>query len=283
MTATFLLFVVALVLPPGDSQTWETSNDPDGLCTTAAGAKVTGYKATLDCRGYVYCADGYLMGGGAAGASPSGVSGGTGVIACWPNQLFDEASGTCRGWQDVDTSRCPRFDGSMMMPEDTDENANQERFFVSAALSQSRPTIHLERPDALVSCCRRPLCAVRRSAASRHRTRSASASPVPGDRASSAPIPRTTASRASTAATRITRIPARTRGTAARIHRPRHPRSNGRITRLRLGFPPNFPPRVLRLDFPRGCRPRFLPPFRPTDPWRSWRKTATATRVRQRP
>lgn len=113
------------------SQTWEQSNDPDSLCATN-NIKHTGYRPTRDCRGYVYCNDGYLMGGGAAGdESPSGVSGGTGVIACWPNQLFDVQSGVCTYWQQVDTSACPDYDGSMMMPEVTDGNANPERFFVS--------------------------------------------------------------------------------------------------------------------------------------------------------
>ena len=124
------------------SLTWEKSNDPDFLCANADGSsKITGYKATLDCRGYVYCSDGYLMGGGGSASSSetstSGNSDGSnnnstsGVIACMPNQLFDEALGTCTYWQNVDTSNCPEFDSTKMMPELTDENANEERFFVS--------------------------------------------------------------------------------------------------------------------------------------------------------
>ena len=124
--------LVLLQLPPQiDSQsslTWEQSNDPDFLCANSDGSdKYTGYKATLDCRGYVYCNDGYLMGGGISSGSNST----SGVIACQPNQLFDESLGTCTYWQNVDTNRCPDFDGSMMMPELTDANANQERFYVS--------------------------------------------------------------------------------------------------------------------------------------------------------
>ena len=76
------------------------------------------------------------MGGGgdASIAQDEGISGGSGVIPCWPNQLFDEINGVCTYWQNVDISKCPKFDGSMMMPELTDENANSERFFVSFIL-----------------------------------------------------------------------------------------------------------------------------------------------------
>ena len=76
------------------------------------------------------------MGGGgdpsiAQDSLEKGISGGSGVIPCWPNQLFDEVNGVCTYWQNVDTSGCPKFDGSMMMPKLTDGNANSERFFVS--------------------------------------------------------------------------------------------------------------------------------------------------------
>ena len=54
----------------------------------------------------------------------------SGIIACWPNQLFDEALGTCTYWQNVDTTNCPEYDSAKMMPELTDENANEERFYV---------------------------------------------------------------------------------------------------------------------------------------------------------
>lgn len=142
---SLLLIVVSILcqLPRSihcqSSLTWEKSNDPDFLCANADGSsKFTGYKATLDCRGYVYCSDGYLMGGGSASSetSTSSASNGSssttsGVIACMPNQLFDEALGTCTYWQNVDTSSCPEYDSTKMMPELTDENANQERFFVS--------------------------------------------------------------------------------------------------------------------------------------------------------
>ena len=104
---------------------WETSNDPDSLCLRNSSPQ-TGYRATLDCRGYVYCNDGYLMGG---------------VIPCWPNQLFDERTDTCASWQGVlegtvgdggdMNMRCPLFDGEMMLPDVVDGNANPERFFVS--------------------------------------------------------------------------------------------------------------------------------------------------------
>ena len=76
------------------------------------------------------------MGGGgdASIAQDEGISGGSGVIPCWPNQLFDEIHGVCTYWQNVDITKCPKFDGSKMMPELTDENANSERFFVSFIL-----------------------------------------------------------------------------------------------------------------------------------------------------
>ena len=57
---------------------------------------------------------------------------GGGVIECRPNQLYNEDIGTCTYWQQVDTSKCPEFDGSFLMPEDKDENANEKRFFVSS-------------------------------------------------------------------------------------------------------------------------------------------------------
>ncbi|KAL9186471.1 hypothetical protein ACHAXT_005709 [Thalassiosira profunda] len=136
--ALAVILLLAALLHSACAQTWEASNDPDSLCLSGA-TKHTGYRPTRDCRGYVYCNDGYLMGGGAAGdESPSGVSGGTGVIACWPNQLFDVKSGVCTYWQQVDTSGCPDYDGSMMMPEVTDGNANPERFFCGASASNAR-------------------------------------------------------------------------------------------------------------------------------------------------
>jgi hypothetical protein len=100
------------------------------------------------------------MGGGAAGGeSPSGVSGGTGVIACWPNQLFDESKMACTYWQDVDTSNCPDFDGSKMMPDQYDENANEERFFCGHSWSHARSICEpcpggskLECSDASYNC-----------------------------------------------------------------------------------------------------------------------------------
>lgn len=137
-SAITLLLSLSTIIQPIASQTWEQSNDPDNLCSSNSNGKITGYKSTLDCRGYVYCNDGYLMGGGAAGESPSGVSGGSGVIACWPNQLFDESAGVCNSWQSVDTSRCPQFDGSKMMPELTDGNANEKRFFCGVSASNAK-------------------------------------------------------------------------------------------------------------------------------------------------
>ena len=106
---------------PSQTQTLNESNDPNNLCRNS----YTGYKATLDCRGYVYCNAGYLMGGD--------------VIPCWPNQLFDEVNAVCTNWQSVTESlggdigsKCPEFDGSLMLPDDKDGNANPQLFFVSS-------------------------------------------------------------------------------------------------------------------------------------------------------
>eukprot|EP00986_Skeletonema_menzelii_P000477 scaffold137_cov156-Skeletonema_menzelii.AAC.8 len=107
------------------AQIYETSNDPDSLCISGS-TKLTGYKATKDCRGYVYCNEGYLMGGG--------------VIPCRPNQLFDESQKACTYWQDVDTSssNCPEYDGSKLMPDQYDDNANEERFFCGHSWSHAK-------------------------------------------------------------------------------------------------------------------------------------------------
>ena len=131
-----LLLAVCHAQSSSSSLTWEISNDPDHLCANSDGSsKITGYKATLDCRGYVYCSDGYLMGGGignggssnaAASSSSSDPAATTttttnnnsttsGIISCWPNQLFDEINGVCTYWQNVDTSNCPEFDSAKMM------------------------------------------------------------------------------------------------------------------------------------------------------------------------
>ena len=76
------------------------------------------------------------MGGGSSTTNPAGISGGSGVIACWPNQLFDVGTMGCAYWQNVNVEggNCPMFDGGMMMPEDRDENANEKRFFVSQSI-----------------------------------------------------------------------------------------------------------------------------------------------------
>eukprot|EP00578_Thalassiosira_sp_NH16_P016650 CAMPEP_0181113836 /NCGR_PEP_ID=MMETSP1071-20121207/20559_1 /TAXON_ID=35127 /ORGANISM="Thalassiosira sp., Strain NH16" /LENGTH=327 /DNA_ID=CAMNT_0023197899 /DNA_START=361 /DNA_END=1341 /DNA_ORIENTATION=- len=115
-----LPFLLLLIEP--SISTWEQSNDPDRLCSSpSTGQKLTGYASTPDCRGYVYCADGYLMGG---------------VISCWPNQLFDGR--ICTRWQDVDTSNCPELDDAMMMPELKDGNANEKRFFCGVSASNAK-------------------------------------------------------------------------------------------------------------------------------------------------
>ena len=125
-----LVLAAALSPRPATSQ----ANDPDGLCS---GSK-TGYAATLDCRGYVYCSDGVVLGGGSSSSNPTGISGGSGVIACWPNQLFDESKGICTYWQDVDTANCPGYDGGMVMPGQEDGNANHQRFFCGHSASNAK-------------------------------------------------------------------------------------------------------------------------------------------------
>jgi len=66
-----------------------------------------------------------------------------GVIPCWDNQLFDADLDTCTTWQSVEekgnmAERCPNYDGSLMMPELTDENANPDRFFCGVSSSNAR-------------------------------------------------------------------------------------------------------------------------------------------------
>lgn len=56
-----------------------------------------------------------MKGGAASESPPNGVSSRTGVIACRPQQLFDERRSVCTYWQDVNTNLyCPKFDGSVV-------------------------------------------------------------------------------------------------------------------------------------------------------------------------
>ena len=67
---------------------WQTATpyaDPDALC--AAGA--TGYRATRDCSGFVFCNNGYLMGGGNTGEAIGSVT------KCDAGMKYDEAAGMC--------------------------------------------------------------------------------------------------------------------------------------------------------------------------------------------
>ena len=69
---------------------WQSAtpyNDPDNLCGGYPG--VTGYRATIGCTGYVYCNNGFLMGGGA------GYEAVNSVIKCHVGMLFDESLGAC--------------------------------------------------------------------------------------------------------------------------------------------------------------------------------------------
>jgi len=84
----------------------------------------TGYKATSDCRGYIYCNSGVISGG---------------IIPCQPNMLFDVNHNTCTNWQNVNyESKCPSFDGKLMLPELVDENANPNKFYCGFSSSNAR-------------------------------------------------------------------------------------------------------------------------------------------------
>lgn len=79
-------------------------------------------------------------------------------IPCWPNQLFDETTGTCTSWQSVTEKlgdslevKCPEFDASMMLPEDKDENANPQLFFVSSTVLLS-VFVPSGSPHLCISC-----------------------------------------------------------------------------------------------------------------------------------
>ena len=148
-----VLLLVLLVLPPLSLVHCQSSYDSSNfLCIdeSSGGVKLyTGYKATRDCRGYVYCNDGVSAG----------------VIPCWPNQLYDTVSGVCTYWQNVvntnaNAADCPDLEaGSMMMPEITDANANEQLFYCGASASNARSVCEpcpggsrLECSDLLHNC-----------------------------------------------------------------------------------------------------------------------------------
>lgn len=92
--------------------------------TTTCPNNYTGYKATSDCRGYIYCNSGTISGG---------------IIPCQPNMLFDVDHNTCTNWQNVNyESKCPSFDGKLMLPELVDENANPNKFYCGFSSSNAR-------------------------------------------------------------------------------------------------------------------------------------------------
>lgn len=129
LRSSSLLVKLVLVLPPRlvHCQSYESSsNDPptNNICIDESGVKYTGHKATRDCRGYVYCNEGVSAG----------------VISCWPNQLYDAVSGVCTYWQNVNaaSNACPDLDGTMMMPEITDSNANELLFYCGVSASNAR-------------------------------------------------------------------------------------------------------------------------------------------------
>ena len=69
---------------------------------------------------------------------------GGGVIPCsFPNQIFDETLTACTYWQNVDSAtlseNCPEFDDTkMILPDQYDENANEERFFCGHSWSHAK-------------------------------------------------------------------------------------------------------------------------------------------------
>ena len=93
--------------------------------TTQCPNNYTGYKATSDCRGYIYCNSGTISGG---------------IIPCQPNMLFDVDYNTCTNWQNVDyESKCPSFDPTQLqMPKLIDENANPNKFYCGVSSSNAR-------------------------------------------------------------------------------------------------------------------------------------------------
>lgn len=127
LSSLLVIQLARLALPPRsvDCQSYE-SNPPTthNICIDESGVKYTGYKATRDCRGYVYCNEGVSAG----------------VIPCWPNQLYDTASGVCTYWQNVNaaSNACPDLDGTMRMPEITDPYANEQLFYCGVSASNAR-------------------------------------------------------------------------------------------------------------------------------------------------
>ena len=93
--------------------------------TTQCPNNYTGYKATSDCRGYIYCNSGTISGG---------------IIPCQPNMLFDVDYNTCTNWQNVDyATKCPSFDPTQLqMPKLIDENANPNKFYCGVSSSNAR-------------------------------------------------------------------------------------------------------------------------------------------------
>ena len=67
---------------------WQSAtpySDPNNICSAGA----TGYRAISDCTGYVYCNNGYLMGGGSEYELVNS------VMPCPNAQLFDDSIQAC--------------------------------------------------------------------------------------------------------------------------------------------------------------------------------------------
>ena len=67
---------------------WQSAtpySDPNNICSAGA----TGYRAISDCTGYVYCNNGYLMGGGSEYELINS------VMPCPNAQLFDDSVQAC--------------------------------------------------------------------------------------------------------------------------------------------------------------------------------------------
>ena len=53
--------------------------------------------------------------------------------------VFDIDHAVCTYWQNVDyTTKCPEFDGKLMLPELTDANANPNKFYCGVSSSNAR-------------------------------------------------------------------------------------------------------------------------------------------------
>ena len=127
---------------------WQTATpytDPDGLCTAGA----TGYRATKDCSGFVFCNNGYLMGGGEDGEAIGSVT------KCDAGMKYDEAVGGCTVTGGVN---CPTNDGvsssesssssSIEEEEEEDEDDdNEDEAFIEQDQPEQSPSLPIQTEE----------------------------------------------------------------------------------------------------------------------------------------